>query len=58
MRSLHAVVLSLLAVSWLGCSTVARAPLQQAWEGAEVECIHRFQLSGGLIQPYYSRPGA
>jgi uncharacterized lipoprotein (TIGR02269 family) len=38
MRPLHAVVLSLLAVSWLGCSTVARAPLQQAWEGAEVEC--------------------
>jgi uncharacterized lipoprotein (TIGR02269 family) len=22
------------------------------------ELIHRFQLSGGLIQPYYSRPGA
>jgi uncharacterized lipoprotein (TIGR02269 family) len=38
MRTLHAFWLSLFAVSWLGCSTVTKAPIQQAWEEAEVEC--------------------
>jgi uncharacterized lipoprotein (TIGR02269 family) len=38
MRALHAFWLSLLALCWLGCSTVT-PPLQQAWdEAAEAEC--------------------
>ncbi|NMO22896.1 TIGR02269 family lipoprotein [Pyxidicoccus fallax] len=38
MRALLALLLSLLATSWLGCTTVT-PPLQQAWtEAAEVEC--------------------
>lgn len=38
MRTLHVLWFSLLAVSLLGCSTTPRAPLQQAWAGAAVEC--------------------
>ncbi|MFP2929661.1 TIGR02269 family lipoprotein [Pyxidicoccus sp. 3LG] len=38
MRTLHVLWLSLLAVSMLGCSTTPRAPLQQAWDAAAVEC--------------------
>ncbi|MCY1018938.1 TIGR02269 family lipoprotein [Pyxidicoccus sp. MSG2] len=37
MRTLHAFCLSWLALSWLGCATVS-APMQQAWEEAELEC--------------------
>ncbi len=36
-RPLRLVWLSLLAVSWLGCST-ATPPYPQQWEGAEAEC--------------------
>ncbi|TQF10656.1 TIGR02269 family lipoprotein [Myxococcus llanfairpwllgwyngyllgogerychwyrndrobwllllantysiliogogogochensis] len=38
MRVPCAFWLSLLVVSWLGCSTGGRPPLQQAWDEAEVEC--------------------
>ncbi|MFP2931115.1 TIGR02269 family lipoprotein [Pyxidicoccus sp. 3LG] len=38
MRTLPAFWFSLLAVSWLGCTSVPRAPMQQAWEEAELEC--------------------
>jgi len=38
MRTLHFFWISLFAVSWLGCTTVTKAPMQQAWEEAEVEC--------------------
>jgi len=38
MKALHTFWLSLLAVSWLGCSTVT-PPVQQAWDAAAtVEC--------------------
>ncbi|MFY2556356.1 TIGR02269 family lipoprotein [Corallococcus terminator] len=38
MRIPHSFWLSLFAVSWLGCSTVSKPSIQQAWEGAEQEC--------------------
>jgi uncharacterized lipoprotein (TIGR02269 family) len=37
MKALHTFWLLLLAVSWLGCSTVT-PPVQQAWNAAAVEC--------------------
>ncbi|WP_141328983.1 TIGR02269 family lipoprotein [Myxococcus sp. AB025B] len=38
MRTRLAVCLSLFAVSWLGCASVAPSVAQQAWEEAETEC--------------------
>ncbi|NVJ14491.1 TIGR02269 family lipoprotein [Myxococcus sp. AM010] len=38
MQAYLALGIALFAVSWLGCSTVSRPPIQQAWEAAEVEC--------------------
>ncbi|QDE89431.1 hypothetical protein BHS06_10930 [Myxococcus xanthus] len=38
MRTPHAFWIALFAVSWLGCSTVSRLPIQQTWEEAALEC--------------------
>lgn len=38
MRTLHGLLLWLLAASWLGCSSAPRAPVRQDWDAAEVEC--------------------
>ncbi|MCP3137783.1 SitA6 family polymorphic toxin lipoprotein [Pyxidicoccus xibeiensis] len=38
MRTRHVLWFSLLAASLLGCSTTPRAPLQQSWDEAAVEC--------------------
>ncbi|NVJ21396.1 TIGR02269 family lipoprotein [Myxococcus sp. AM011] len=38
MRTLQTFWIALFAVAKLGCSTVARPPVQTAWEEAEVEC--------------------
>lgn len=38
MRTPHAFWIALFAVSWLGCSTVSRLPIQQTWDEAALEC--------------------
>ncbi|NVJ09103.1 TIGR02269 family lipoprotein [Myxococcus sp. AM001] len=38
MRCLHPFWIALFAVSWLGCATVIKPPVQEAWDAAEVEC--------------------
>ncbi len=38
MQIFHTFLFSLIAVSWLGCASATKPPMQQAWEEAEVEC--------------------
>ncbi|NTX37366.1 TIGR02269 family lipoprotein [Myxococcus sp. CA033] len=38
MRIPYVQWLALVAVSWVGCSTVEKPPVQQAWDEAELEC--------------------
>ncbi len=38
MRTLRIVYLLLCALSWLGCASATRPPLQQTWDDARAEC--------------------